>query len=162
MSNYNIIDSNVIAIANGLHDTATIECMHNSISFLKNIKEIVMRRDDVFLIYDTSFIILNEYFNHCRKGAEKKLGTAFLKWVHNHKNNQKKIILHDLPADIEFNEELLPECYAGFDRNDRKYLILALDFKEFRPSLHYGIDRGYLRYSQCFEDENIELSKLCL
>ncbi len=161
MSSHNIIDSNVIAIANGLHNTASLECMNNTILFLKQIEERVMSNDEVFLIYDTSFVILNEYYNHCGSGNEKKLGTAFLKWIHRNLNNPKKFNLQKLPIDIETNDELLPPCFDGFDRNDRKYLFLALDSKEFGPNLHYGIDRGYQRYKHCFEDENIKLSKLC-
>ncbi|MBK7807851.1 MAG: hypothetical protein IPJ51_16380 [Saprospiraceae bacterium] len=161
MSNHNIIDSNIIAIANGLHNTASLECMNNSILFLKQIEERVMSNNDVFLIYDTSFVILKEYFNHCGKGTEKRLGTAFYKWIHRNINNPNKFILHKLPVDIDDNNDLLPPCFHRFDRNDRKYLSLALNFKEFRPSLHYGIDRGYPNHGDCFEDENIELSKLC-
>ena len=161
MNSYHIIDSNVIAIANGLHGDASIECMQSSISFLKRIEEIVMRKDDVFFIYDTSFVILNEYFKHCGKGTEQKLGTVFYKWIHRNFNNSNIITQQNLPIEIENNDELLPPCFDGFDRNDRKYLILALQFKEFGPNLHYSIDRGYQRYSHCFEEQNIQLSKLC-
>lgn len=161
MSNYNILDSNIIAIANGLHGDASFECMMNSISFLKNIEEIIMNNEDTFLIYDTAFVILKEYHKHCSKGTEKRLGTSFYKWIHRNLNNPNKFKLQNLPIDIETNDELLPTCFNGFDRNDRKYLFLALYFKEFGPSLHYSIDRGYQRYNDCFEEENIKLSKLC-
>lgn len=161
MSNLNIIDSNVIAIANGLHDNATTECMQNCITFLKSMEGILMNNEDVFLVYDTTFIILNEYYRHCSSGTEKKLGTAFYKWIHRNLNNPKKFKLKELPVNFEIDNDLLPECFEGFDRNDSKYLFLALDFKLHNPCLHYGIDRGYQRYSDCFVAENIELSKLC-
>jgi hypothetical protein len=103
MSSHNIIDSNVIAIANGLHNTASLECMNDTIIFLKQIEERVMVNNDIFLIYDSSYVILNEYYNHCGKGKEKKLGTAFYKWVHRNINNPNKFVLHNLPDDIDDN-----------------------------------------------------------
>ncbi len=159
MSSHNIIDSNVIAISNGLHGDASLTCVQNANDFLKQIEEMV-ERSECFLIYDNSYKILNECKKHCNSANQTKLGTVFYKWVHQN-IKKSKILLTDLPIDIETNDELLPPCFDGFDRNDRKYLFLALDFKEFNPSLHYGIDRGYQRYRQCFVEENIELSRLC-
>lgn len=160
MSNYNIIDSNVIAIANGLQTDASLQCQQNTIYFLQHIQEIV-DRNECILIYDDRYIILNECQKHCTITNKNKVGSAFLKWVFRNKNFTEKFIFHNLPTDIDDNNDLLPPCFARFDVNDKKYLFLALYYKEFRPTLNYGIDRGYPRYNQCFIDEGIVLSSLC-
>jgi len=160
MSSYHIIDSNVIAIANGLQTDASLQCEQNAIYFLQQIQEIA-DKNECILIYDDRFVILNECQRHCTNATKKRLGNVFLKWIHNNKNNPDKCKLQNLPIDIETNDELLPPCFDGFDRNDRKYLFLALAFKQSNPNLHYGIDRGYQKYSHCFIEENIELSRLC-
>lgn len=157
MKKFDIVDSNVIAIANRLHDTASLACIKNSIILLKQLEE-SLKNNDAILVLDNLFLILKEYQKHCYSPSPQYFGTTFVKWVF---QNYSKFTLYTIPKDIETNDNLLPQCFKGFDRNDRKYLYLSLLLKESSPTLHYGIDRGYMRYNHCFEIEGIALNEIC-
>ncbi len=152
MENYHIIDSNVLAIANELHANANIECVTNTIEFLKNVKENLESSEDFKIVLDDSYIVLGEYKSHDSIFTNKRIGSAFLKWLFTNLA-RTNIIMHNMPQDIEDDLELFPDCFANFDRNDRKYLFLALQHNQQNSTIHYGIDRGYQRFSACFQEQ---------
>jgi hypothetical protein len=160
MSKYNIVDSNIIAIANGLHDVASLKCVHDAIDFLKDMEERISK-NECLLVFDTNYIILNEYHRHCTKFTTQKLGTVFYKWVIRNIYHSDKFLLEELPHDIENNDAIFPACFKGFDRNDKKYLFFGLKYKNHDGIIHYGIDRGYQNFSECFKAENIKLNQIC-
>lgn len=160
MESFHIVDSNVLAIANELHDFASAGCVSNAITFLKNVKENIESSEDYKIVLDDLYEVLVEYTSHVTKFTNQRIGSAFLKWLF--KNLTKtNIVMHRLPEDIEENPELFPECFSQFDRNDRKYLFLALQHNHQNSTIHYGIDRGYIRFSDCFDQNNITLDQIC-
>jgi hypothetical protein len=156
LKTYSIIDSNVLAIANELHDAAELLCVKAASDFLRNMTNDLNR----IIVIDNLFAILNEYGAHCSPTSRQKMGFVFYKWIQRHKDSER-VSKYLLPTNFEDDAELLPVCFAGFDRNDRKYLYLALQLKHKKPTVNYGIDRGYQRYAECFLNEGIILNELC-
>lgn len=160
MEIYHIIDSNVLAIANELHDAASPHCTQNAINFLKMVQEKVDSSEPYIIVFDESQEVLREYRSHCPSNISQRFGSVFLKWLYRN-HTKPQIIKINMPDDVENNSDLFPECFDGFDRNDRKYLFLALEYSRQSSTIHYGIDRGYKRFADCFVDNNIVLDEIC-
>jgi len=132
-----IIDTNVPVVANGNSPQASPECVRNC---ARRLNEVTQHGK---LVLDDKWLILQEYQNNLRSTGQPGVGDAFLKWVlTNYANPQRCEIVRITPKDYdqtdfqEFPDD--PEL-EGFDRNDRKFVTVAISHPD-RPPILQAVD----------------------
>jgi hypothetical protein len=110
---------------------------------------------DGFLILDNKWIVLNEYSRNLHKSGQG-LGDAFLRFVLNTRGDPRYCLLipitpHESRIFVEFPDDPRLE---DFDRNDRKWIALAVssgniapvyaaaDYDDYRPYLGTFLEHG--------------------
>jgi hypothetical protein len=115
-----VIDTNVILVANGKHSDASPACQIECIQQLHVAKKSVT-------VVDSQYRILGEYLNKTRPNQPKGPGDVFLKWLLQNTANKKHVETVDITEQrsesfVEFPDQSLQ---AEFDAADRKFVAVA-------------------------------------
>src|SRR5438874_2727122 len=105
-------------------DHASPKCVLASISALENLVE------SEIIVIDDRFRIIEEYRRHLSHSGQPGVGDAFFKWLWENQANESRCERatitqkgHDSTAFEEFPDD---ESLTGFDREDRKFVAVAL------------------------------------
>lgn len=150
-----VIDTNVLVVANGRHEPAQERCVGACIGALEQ-----ARRETVVL--DDGQLMLDEYRRHCAFAGQPGLGDAFFKWLWNRQADPRhchrvRITPHPKRGFVEFPAD---KRLRGFDRNDRKFVAVALAAGGSPPVLNAS-DTDWWHARQVLGEHGVTISFLC-
>ncbi len=153
-----VIDTNVPVVANGKSQQASPECVINCVRRLNEVKQ------KGKLILDDKWLILREYMNNLRSSGEPDVGDAFLKWVlTNYTNPQRCEMVRITPKNsdqTDFVEFPSDPALAGFDKDDRKFIAVALAHPD-RPPILQAVDVQWWQMRDALNQAGVRIEFLC-
>ncbi len=160
-----IVDTNVIVIANGEADHASLDCIKRC---QQRLKQITLER--VRTVVDNRWRILNEYKRNANIVRQKGIGDGFVKrllqnWRYPDICTMIKITpLAGNGTDFEefpIDDEILKD----FHKNDRKFIAVALAYQRDTgqvPTILLAIDRGWLKFMSALASHGITVDLICV
>lgn len=148
-----VVDTNVVFIAEGLHEAVSPDCEEACILRLQSI----MSRDRVVL--DEGFQILGEYGHKIDLKRHKGPGRVFLKWLLQNRAGQ---ILVGLVENLQRGFESFPddEALNNFDPPDRKFVAVAALSPEPAPILQ-AADSKWVDWAVPLARHGVEVLFVC-
>ncbi|RMF25887.1 MAG: hypothetical protein D6765_09780 [Bacteroidetes bacterium] len=161
----NVVDTNVLATANGKNPEAGLHCQGQCVDLLLSFTQ-----DRRLILLDEGYLILSEYSRYASSSGQPGVGDAFLKWLHEHQANPECVRwLSITPNDNrqswrKFEEIPEKKGLKGFDRSDQKFLAVALVFSMQRGCssvIHNATDSDWKNFQEPIEKLGIRLHQLC-
>jgi hypothetical protein len=124
-----VVDTNVAVCANGEAAQASPECVIACVDALERLK----RRGMVLI--DVHGHILDEYVGRLSRSGQPGVGDAFLRWLIDNQANRYRVRQVRITPDGTGGYAEFPAdpALAGFDRDDRKFVAVALAASPRRP-----------------------------
>lgn len=153
-----VIDTNVLAVANGKAHQAGLLCVSSCTGALR------AARTDRMVVLDSLGLILLEYFRNAHRSGQPGAGDAFAKWLNDHQRDPRRCEIVEVTprgrdsGDFEeFPDD--PELRA-FDRSDRKFVATA------RASLHHpriqnATDTDWWQFRDTLHRHDVTIEFLC-
>lgn len=151
-----VVDTNVLLVAEQLHQDISEECGLACVKRLQNI----MQRDTVVL--DDGYRVLNEYQNKIDPKRGTGPGVKFLKWLlqrQSNANHVAKIHISEHAQDC-FHEFPVAKLEAEFDPPDRKFPAVA-NAHPSKPAILQAADCKWLRWWPELKAAGIRVEFLC-
>jgi hypothetical protein len=151
-----IIDTNVVLVANGQHPDVSPGCIAESALRLQKIMQ-----KGRFAV-DDAFRILSEYQNKTQPKTGNRPGDAFVKWtLRNNFNTQRcdQISIRDHP---ERGFESFPDDQdlRQFDPSDRKFVAVAVAHPNHPPIIQ-AADSKWITWAPILKRYGIEVEFIC-
>ncbi len=152
---YHVIDTNVLAVANGAHREAGPMCVGACVEFLREVK------CDGVIVLDSARRILQEYERNVRRGGQPRTGFQFYKWLRDTHRRRREVEIHPKAGPHEDYEEFpnSPEL-SGFDPADRKFVAVALA-SQLDPTTANATDRDWAEYHRALAVHGVQVRFLC-
>ena len=117
-----VVDTNVAVCANGKTPQASPECVIACVDALERLKQ----RGTVLIDVDGD--ILGEYVRRLSRSGQPGVGDAFLRWLIDNQANRYRVHPVTITPDGTDGYAEFPAdpALAGFDRDDRKFVAVAL------------------------------------
>ena len=150
------MDTNVAVVANGLAQQASDECVERCVNELARIV------DGCVVVLDSDRWILDEYQKTLNFSGHPRAGDSFFKWLfYNQANPEhcRKVAITP-HADRGFEEFPDDSALANFDRDDRKFVAVALASKTNPPILNAS-DTDWWNHLDTLKQHGIKVSFLC-
>ncbi len=153
-----VIDTNVLATANGKSDHAGPDCLLSCLNALEEAK----KRHVVTV--DNGMLILDEYRRHASLGGQPCVGDAFLKWLWQNQGNSRhceQVTITPTKSDQRNFQEFPDDpALSKFDPSDRKFVAVALASHN-RPPILNATDSDWWDFRQAFADNGLDIIFLC-
>lgn len=151
-----VVDTNVLLVAEGMHDDVSEECVLSCVQRL----EAIMKNDTVVL--DDGFRLLDEYQHKLSARRGKGVGSAFLKWLLQHRAGDRRVAMVSLTelAANRFAEFPVAALESEFDPPDRKFPAIA-NAHPSRPPILQATDSKWLRWWPELKAAGIDVEFLC-
>ena len=153
-----VVDVNVAIVANGKSPQADLDCMARCVDALEDIST------KGLIVLDDDMRILSEYLRHLSPKGEPGLGDAFMRWVWEHQavveRCERVILTPSGPGEADVAEFPADPALASFDRNDRKYVAVALA-SERHPNILNAVDPDWWQYKDALARNGARLQFLC-
>lgn len=148
-----VMDSNVAFVGNGATEQAGPECVLACIDRMERIKA----RERLLL--DSEGRIFEEY---PRPTGQRGVGDLFFIWAWRHRCNPEVCTLvriepHDDRGFTDFPDD---EMLAGFDRDDRKFVAVAIASGESPPILNAS-DKDWHDHRQALSRHGVAVEFVC-
>lgn len=156
MNNY-VVDTNVLIVANGRNTNTTLQCRLNCIDKLT----LILSNDRILI--DNLGLIFAEYKNYMCFSGQPGVGDQFFKWLHENQavtDRCLKINITPLNGNNDFEEFPNSEDLNEFDRNDRKFVAVAIASQKSPPILN-AVDSDWWDFQNALEAESIVIEFLC-
>ena len=152
-----VIDTNVLLVANGQHETVSTGCHQACILRLK-----AMDKSGVAVV-DDKYRILGEYQNKTRLSPPKGVGDVFLKTLLRNMGNPARVHLVHLTEFSENEFEEFPDSalQREFDASDRKFAAVANAHPD-KPPIWKAVDCKWLDWWQALQAKGVQVEFLCL
>ena len=151
-----IVDTNVVVVANGRSEQASVDCVDTCGERLEEIM-----RGEMKLVLDNRWIILREYMQNLRSnGAD--VGDRFLGWILANWDKRCDLVSITPVAGLENAFEEFPDDPAleGFDPDDRKFIAVAVAHIEGPPILQ-AVDSQWWDFRNAFRRNGIIVEFIC-
>lgn len=150
--NDKVVDTNVLAVANGRHETASPSCRTASIKSLKKILE------NGRIVVDSSGEIIQEYKTYCSPSGQPGVGDVFFREVL--LNYVGKILRVDLPrnSDGSFVDFPTDSDLLKFDNSDRKFVAAAA---KSGAAIVNATDPDWLEHKTALNKNGIVIEFVC-
>lgn len=150
-----VMDSNVAFVGNGRADHAEPDCVLACVARMERIK--TQER----LLLDSEGRILQEYPSP-RPTEQPRAGDAFIIWAWQNQHNPEVCTLvpiqaHDKRGFAQFPDD---EELAGFDRDDRKFVAVAVASGESPPILNAS-DTDWRDHQQALSRHGVAVEFVC-
>lgn len=153
-----IIDTNVPVVANGKSPQASPECILNCVKQLNKVKQ------SGKFVLDDNWLILQEYKNNLRSTGQPGVGDAFLKWVlTNYTNPLRCEMVRITPENSDqtnFMEFPSDPALIGFDKDDRKFIAVALAHPD-KPPILQAVDVQWWQMQVALNQAGVQIEFLC-
>lgn len=150
-----VIDTNVLLVANGLHDDVSEDCVVECIQRLR-----AMQGKGIVVI-DDGLRILREYQRKTSLNPPKGVGDVFLKWLLRQAGSTRveQVSLNET-ADDCFAEFPDSELEPRFDAPDRKFAAVAHAHPD-SPAIWQAADCKWLDWWPALRAKGIKVEFLC-
>ena len=151
-----VVDTNVAVVANGRSEQASANCVKTCAERLGGIM-----RGDVKLVLDNRWIILREYMQNLRSnGAD--VGDRFLGWILVNKDDWCDSVSITPVNALENEYEEFPDNPAleDFDRDDRKFIAVALAHPE-KPPILQATDTHWWDFRNTLYKHGVRVEFIC-
>jgi hypothetical protein len=139
MKRTNILDTNVLAVANLIADHVDRNCIFNAQRLLNTI---VQQKQSISI--DNQQLIFNEYKRYANFSGQPNIGDILFKWLFSNFGNadicERVAITPTQEEDILFSE--IPSDLEGidkFDKSDQKFLAVAFG-SQYDATIHEAAD----------------------
>jgi hypothetical protein len=152
----NIIETNILIVANQPNHEAGEDCHINCVRFLNDIKNNQRR-----VAIDFEGQIFREYFTHADLKGQPGFGDIFFRWLHDRQG------FEHIVEQVEIDAVELPEDLNGFDKSDLKFVQTAVGSRHKPATIHNATDSDWLFFEQTaarkmyLENEQISVNQLC-
>lgn len=153
----NVVDTNVLVVANGRHGRASDECTAAAITALLETRE-------AGIIVDEGREIFEQYRRHASYSGQPGTGDAFWKWLWDNQANSavcRQVTLtrvgDSLGEYAEFPQD--PEL-STFDRSDRVFVAVALASGE-QPKILNATDTDWWDARHALARNDVDVRFLC-
>ena len=151
-----VMDTNVAMVANGSAIQASPDCIMRCLDRLQKIQ------DTERLLLDDMECILDEYRGNLSLSGQPGAGDMFFKWLWNNQGNTNlcqrvRITPHEVRVFKEFPDS---DELRDFDRNDRKFVAVAIASGEEPPILNAS-DTDWWNHRLFLESYGIRVDFLC-
>ena len=152
-----VMDTNVAIVANGMTEQADAACMSACRHKLRQIQEGRLR-----LLLDDKRLILEEYRKRLSLSGQPGYGDRFFKWLWYNQAVERhcRMVPVTPHEDREFEEFPDDPCLASFDRDDRKFVAVALASKS-NPQVFNASDPGWWHHRESLCKHGVEVDFLC-
>lgn len=150
-----VIDTNVLVVANGGHPPASEACT------LACIEALDAARAGRVLV-DDGGRILAEYGQHASHAGQPGVGDRFFKWLWDHQAVVNCCTQVPISDDVARGFAEFPDdpALATFDRNDRKFVAVALA-SGLRPPVLNASDSDWWEFDAALRHHGVEVDYLC-
>jgi hypothetical protein len=148
-----VIDTNVLLVANGLHDDVSEDCVIECVRRLET-----MQKSGVTVI-DDGFRILGEYQHKTSPNQPKGVGDVFLKNLLRNAVRIEQVSLTEL-AENEFDEFPDSSLQSVFDAPDRKFAAVAHVHPD-KPPIWQAADCKWLDWWPTLKAKGVIVEFLC-
>jgi hypothetical protein len=151
-----VVDTNVLIVANEGSEHATPECILASIDALS-----ALRRSGLVAL-DDHFLILDEYRRHVSLGGQPGVGDGFLRHLYDNLYNCAvcRLVMITPIEDGSFAEFPSDQRLARFDRDDRKFVVVALCCEPIAEILN-ATDTDWWNYREALGLNGVDVRFLC-
>lgn len=151
-----IVDTNVVLIANRQHSEVSENCVSNCAVRLREL----MNSGKIAL--DDRFLILIEYQHKTNPRQGKGPGDVFVKWALRNSANPNKCDLVHITDHPERGFAELPEDerLSNFDHSDRKFVAVSIAHPE-HPKILQAADSKWLNWYKALKDHGVGVDFLC-
>ena len=155
MSTY-IVDTNVILVANGAHEGASLACVSACIARLEQLMH------DGILVVDDGYRIINEYQNKTSHRKGKKMGDIFLKWAMRNLSNSARChqVALTEQKEYDFVEFPVPALALSFDPPDRQFAAVANAHPD-KPPILQAADCKWLNWWPQLLEAGVVVEFIC-
>ena len=152
-----VMDTNVAVVANDKTEQAGPKCVSTCIDTLRQIQA-----GRLLLLLDNGNEIIQEYQGNLHPSGKPGSGDAFFKWLWRNQFNDeycRRVLItpHDERGFEEFPDD--PDL-ASFDRDDRKFVAVALASKS-DPRVLNASDTDWRDYREPLRRHGVEVEFLC-
>jgi len=152
-----VVDVNVATVANGDHEQATAQCRWTCVNALKDARE-------GLTCLDAGGLIMMEYWRRGVNRGQPGLGAEFVFWLHQNGWNSERCERIRITARAgmkdDFEEFPSDQALAAFDRDDRKYVAVALASRN-KPVVLNACDSDWWRYRAPLEGAGVRMRFIC-
>ena len=151
-----IVDSNVVLVANGQHQDVARASVAVCAQRLKAIM------DGKSLVVDTGLLILGEYGNKTVPNTGNRPGDAFVKWALQNYRNANRVHRTELTAHPDRVFETFPDDpdLARFDDPDRKFVAVACAHGA-SPHILQAADTKWLGWNEALQWHGVVVESIC-
>ncbi len=150
-----VIDTNVLIVANGNAEHASLDCLSHCIAALQEARQEIV-------VIDDSFRIFNEYQHEVSPSGQPGLGDAFLLWLLQNRANPLccetvSLTPNDRNSFDEFPDD--PDL-ATFDPSDHKFVAVA-NASLNTPEILNAVDSDWWLHRDVLDKNGIRIRFLC-
>lgn len=152
----NVIDTNVILVANGQHADVREGCV------VACAQRLQATMSDGCVTIDDGYRILKEYQNKTAPHQGKRVGDVFVKWLLRNNANPRRCQQVKLVEHAERGFESFPDDgrLTKFDPPDRKFVAVARSHGGSPPILQ-ATDSKWLGWAKALADHGVSVEFLC-
>ncbi len=158
-----IVDTNVVVIANGEADHASMDCIERC---QDRLEQILSRPEKV--VIDDGWRILGEYDDNTKPNTRKGIGDLFVKTLLQNQGNPNVCQLVHITSlagnGTDFEEFPTDNALCGFDPDDRKFIAVTLAHQQDTgetATILLAIDRGWLQFTNALANHGVNVDFIC-
>lgn len=152
-----VVDTNVLATANGAAGQAGLACRQVCGQRLREIQAVAK------VVLDTRRLIIDEYRRLASSTGQPGPGDAFFRWVLTNVANPERcelVAITPCEDESEFAEFPNDPDLATFDRSDRKFVAVACASRS-APVIVNATDTDWWDHREALRRHGIEIEFLC-
>jgi hypothetical protein len=158
-----ILDTNVLIVANGESEQASLTCVSACQTVLKQVQE-----QQSLIVLDEPDFIFKEYQNHLNPTGQPGLGDVFFKWLFKNRwySEYCEIVpLQPLRCENDRHNGNFAEfpdspALQTFDPSDRKFVATCIAASK-QPVIFNAVDDGWVWHQAALDAEGIRVDNLC-
>jgi hypothetical protein len=154
-----VIDSNVLAVAEGLYGDTSDGCV---LACVENLE--ALQRGEITVVDEADEIVF-EYLGAVRHGGRPGVGAKFAKWIHSRRFDVRVCervritpVNDNPPTYAEFPDD---PALRNFDPDDRKFIAVAAAHPD-RPPVLEAVDRVWWTHRAALAAAGIDIQFLCI
>ena len=153
-----VVDTNVAVVANGKSEQASEQCVDSCAERLDQIMYGAVK-----LVLDDDWRILDEYMRNLHSRGDD-IGDRFLAWSLRYRTNPERCELVSITPveglENEFEEFPVDPALKAFDRDDRKFIAVALAHPE-KPPILQATDTQWWDFRDALSRNGVTVEFIC-
>ena len=149
-----VVDTNVALVANRRSEQASAACIDQCMAELDHIQK------SGRVVLDQGGLILKEYAKKLHFSGQPGAGDRFFKWLRDHRMTRSRTVRITEHPERGFEEFPADSDLDDFDRDDRKFVAVALA-SGADPEILNATDTDWWNHRQPLRRHGVEIKFLC-